>query len=83
MSFQREYERHNKERSSYKDDAANNSRNTKQRLMWLEYVIEHIDFNSEEWISKLKLIREDWEKLDDNAHQDYDFAYALIRILHL
>lgn len=78
MGFQREYERHNKERSPYKEDEDNNRKNLNQRLMWLEYVLDHTDFNSKEWSSKLQLIRKNWKELNDGARQDYDFAYALI-----
>ena len=56
MQFQREYERNNKEISSYKDDERLN-KNFKQREKWLNIFLNKISnneyFNSNEWKNNL------------------------------
>ena len=84
MQFQREYERNNKEISSYKDDERLN-KNFKQREKWLNIFLNKISnneyFNSNEWKNNLKLIKNNYEELSLDEKIKYDLIHAIIGFL--
>lgn len=84
MEFQREYERHNKEISSYKDDPIL-QKNINQRMNWLTNTITKITDNnflkSIEWKNKLNLIEQDFDNLSINNKIIYNYTYAIIGYL--
>ena len=84
MQFQREYERNNKEISSYKDDKRLN-KNFEQREKWLNIFLNKISndeyFNSNEWKNNLKLIKNNYEELSLDEKIKYDLIHAIIGFL--
>ena len=81
MQFQREYERTNKEISSYKDDE-HLIKNFVQRENWLNTFLNKISndnyFNSNEWKDNLKLIQNDYDELSLDEKIKYDLIHAII-----
>lgn len=84
MQFQGEYERNNKEISSYKDDERLN-KNFEQRENWLNIFLNKISnneyFNSNEWKNNLKLIKNNYEELSLDEKIKYDLIHAIIGFL--
>lgn len=84
MNFQREYERNNKEISSFKNDPKLKN-NINQRINWLNNLLEKISnksyFQSSEWKENLNLINQDWNNLSINDKMKYDFIHAIIGYL--
>ena len=84
MQFQREYERNNKEISSYKNDKRL-IKNFEQREKWLNVFLNKITnneyFNSDEWKNNLKLIKNNYEELSLNDKIKYDLIHAIIGFL--
>lgn len=81
MQFQRQYERNNKEISSYKDDPKL-KQNINQRLKWLAEIIDKISnlkyYQSIQWKNNLLLITNKFENLTLENKLKYNFIHAII-----
>lgn len=84
MQFQREYQRTNKEISSFKGDVRL-SKNFAQRLNWLNQFLNKFSksdyFDSIEWKNNLQLIQNNYDDLSLNEKIKYDLIYAIIGYL--
>ena len=84
MQFQREYQRTNKEISSFKGDVRL-SKNFEQRLNWLNKFLNKFSksdyFDSIEWKNNLQLIQNNYDDLLLNEKIKYDLIYAIIGYL--
>ena len=84
MQFQREYQRTNKEISSFKGDIRL-SQNFEQRLNWLNEFLNKFSksdyFDSIEWKNNLQLIQNNYDDLSLNEKIKYDLIYAIIGYL--
>ena len=83
MEFQREYERNNKEFSSYKGDPLL-QKNIDQRINWLNKFIKdilNIDYSSKEWKNNLLLIKQNFDNLSLNDKIKYNLIHTIIGFL--